>query len=196
MGKYSDCWTYPMEVIDKLFALSKKETDDKIKETEEKIDSETFHYKKSLASTDNLNDLKTLDAAGLYEITTSVTNAPVQWAALVNTVQPDGNVWQLVFSQAGLWVRGYTGTPEKSWSAWSRFGFSGLTKVDWASSVDDFDEAIEGTRLGITAGLFSSTAYISFDIVWIRLQFKVSGASSIAVRAKYGSSEPSAWKSL
>lgn len=60
------------------------------------------------------------------------------------------------------------------------------------SNLSDFDGAIPDWGLRIIYGLISNSAYISFDVTWIRLQFKVSTAG-VACRMVYGNSGPSGW---
>lgn len=208
--KFSDCWTYPKQKIDEL--LAKKFSTNEILGIEnggtgaDDVDGvienlgleNTLQYKKQLGSNDDLNNFTTADYMGIYELGLNVTNAPAQWATLISIFdKQSNNVWQMVYNTTGIWVRGYTGSEEKTWSSWLRYGYAGLTDIVWTSTLTDFDETSSGSaRLVFTAGLISNTFYFSIDVSWIRLQFKVSSGGVVQIRTKYGSSNPSDWKTI
>ena len=54
----------------------------------------------------------------------------------------------------------------------------------------EFDAAIEANKFKVRYGIIDNTLYISFDISWISLQFKISSTSitKFFARTIYGSS--------
>ena len=60
------------------------------------------------------------------------------------------------------------------------------------------DETLPGfDAQGIKFALVDNDAYISFDIDWIRIQFKVNDwNATLSVRVKYGLNPPGDWKIL
>lgn len=70
----------------------------------------------------------------------------------------------------------------------------GLT-IKPLKAISDLDEVSPNSTFRICWGIFDNNAYVSFDISWIRLQFKVI-YSNILCRNKYGNSDPSEWNIL
>ena len=63
------------------------------------------------------------------------------------------------------------------------------------TDATDLDSALANNTYQILYGLISNALYISFDIMWVRLQFKVQN-NNAWVRTVYGASSPSAWRSI
>ena len=72
-----------------------------------------------LTSSDNLNDLTREKDAGLYMLASSVQNAPISWAALLNISAGSYGTHQFVFNNNSAYQRSYTGTP-LAWTAWTK----------------------------------------------------------------------------
>ena len=66
--------------------------------------------------------------------------------------------------------------------------------ISMTKNIADFDSKYTTTneRLRILYGMIESAAYISFDVVWIRIQLKAN-ASDLFVRIVYGSSQIKNW---
>lgn len=66
--------------------------------------------------------------------------------------------------------------------------------ISMTKNIADFDSKYTTTneRLRILYGIIENTAYISFDVNWIRIQLKAD-ASNIFVRIVYGSSQIGNW---
>lgn len=66
--------------------------------------------------------------------------------------------------------------------------------ISMTKNIADFDSKYTTTneRLRILYGIIKNTAYISFDVNWIRIQLKAD-ASNIFVRIVYGSSQIGNW---
>lgn len=66
--------------------------------------------------------------------------------------------------------------------------------ISMTKNIADFDSKYTTTneRLRILYGTIENTAYISFDVNWIRIQLKAD-ASNIFVRIVYGSSQIGNW---
>lgn len=63
------------------------------------------------------------------------------------------------------------------------------------TNESDLDSALSNNTYQILYGLISNALFISFDIGWIRLQFKVQN-NNAWVRTIYGQSAASAWRSI
>ena len=63
------------------------------------------------------------------------------------------------------------------------------------SNVLEFDGSLEGGSLQILWGLIDNIAYISFDLSWIRLQFRIQ-LDVVSFRWKYGNTTIQPWKEL
>ena len=72
-----------------------------------------------LTSSNNLNDLTREKDAGLYMLASSVQNAPISWAALLNISAGSYGAHQFVFNHNSAYQRSYTGTP-LAWTAWTK----------------------------------------------------------------------------
>ena len=68
----------------------------------------------------------------------------------------------------------------------------GKTKMIQSTSLSDFDSKVTMDGLHIVYGMIDNTGYISFDINWIRLQFKIS-LNKVQYRLRYGDSSFTAW---
>lgn len=66
--------------------------------------------------------------------------------------------------------------------------------ISMAKNIADFDSKYTTTneRLRILYGIIENVAYISFDVVWIRIQLKAN-TSNLFVRIVYGSSQIENW---
>lgn len=74
-----------------------------------------------LRSGDDLDNYKGTNATGLYEITTGVANAPIEWCWML-VIGGSGSI-QIIFSQTRIYVRAYTGNP-LHWQAWCQVGLT------------------------------------------------------------------------
>ena len=75
---------------------------------------------------------------------------------------------------------------------------SNLSKlyVSSTQNISDFDSKYTTNgRLRILYGIINSAAYISFDVIWIRIQFKAA-ANSLSWRIVYGDSPIGEWTQL
>ena len=68
----------------------------------------------------------------------------------------------------------------------------GKTKMIQSTILSDFDSKVTIDGLHIVYGMIDNTGYISFDINWIRLQFKIS-LNKVQYRLRYGDSSFTAW---
>lgn len=68
----------------------------------------------------------------------------------------------------------------------------GKAKMIQSTSLSDFDSKVTMDGLYIVYGMIDNTGYISFDINWIRLQFKIS-LNKVQYRLRYGDSSFTAW---
>ena len=66
----------------------------------------------------------------------------------------------------------------------------------YSTSQADYDNTGLSNTWRVLYGLFDSALYVSFDIGWIRLQFRVRTASIIEVRCIYGNSAVQPWKTI
>lgn len=66
--------------------------------------------------------------------------------------------------------------------------------ISMTKNIADFDSRYTTTneRLRILYGIIEGAAYISFDVVWIRIQLKTN-TSNLFVRIVYGSSQIKNW---
>ena len=67
--------------------------------------------------------------------------------------------------------------------------------ISRTSNLSDFDNSFNGGNFRILWALIGDISYISFDMSWIRLQFRVQLAS-INYRWKYGQTTIQPWKEL
>lgn len=68
--------------------------------------------------------------------------------------------------------------------------------VSSTQNISDFDSKYTTNgRLRILYGIINSAAYISFDVIWIRIQFKAA-ANSLSWRIVYGDSPIGEWTQL
>ena len=63
------------------------------------------------------------------------------------------------------------------------------------TNISDFSTAYTNSKLRFLYGLIENTAYISFDIIWIRIQLRCS-LNNIEMRCIYGSSPAPEWDSV
>lgn len=71
----------------------------------------------------------------------------------------------------------------------------GGATIRQTSNVAEFDGSLKGGSLQILWGLIDNVAYISFDISWIRLQFRIQ-LDVVSFRWKYGNTIITSWKEL
>lgn len=69
------------------------------------------------------------------------------------------------------------------------------SEVVRTTNTSDFSTAYEESNFRILYGLIENVAYISFDIIWIRIQLRCS-LNNIEMRCIYGSSPAPEWKSI
>lgn len=69
-----------------------------------------------------------------------------------------------------------------------------ILRVVEIQSIDDLDE-LAYNGLVICYGVVNNSGYLSIDINWIRLQFKID-TSGIYTRFKFGNSSTTAWKNI
>ena len=67
------------------------------------------------------------------------------------------------------------------------------TKIIKTSNVSDFDANAPDGNIQIVFGVIDNIAYISFDISWIRLQFRVQ-SNNVNYRWKYGQTTIQSWR--
>lgn len=67
---------------------------------------------------------------------------------------------------------------------------------EYSSTQADYDATGISNVWRVLYGMFDSALYISFDINWVRLQFRVRGASIIESRCIYGGSTVQPWKTI
>ena len=67
------------------------------------------------------------------------------------------------------------------------------TKIIKTSNVSDFDASTPDGNIQIVFGVIDNIAYISFDISWIRLQFRVQ-SNNVNYRWKYGQTTIQSWR--
>ena len=63
-------------------------------------------------------------------------------------------------------------------------------------SQAQMDQTIGNNYLSIGWNILNNIAYISFDIGWIRVQFRASSNNYVACRMKYGNNSWSSWKNI
>ena len=63
------------------------------------------------------------------------------------------------------------------------------------TNISDFSTAYTDSKLRILYGLIENIAYISFDIIWIRIQLRCS-LNNIEMRCIYGGSPVLEWDSV
>lgn len=63
------------------------------------------------------------------------------------------------------------------------------------TNTSDFSTTYEESNFRILYGLIENVAYISFDIIWIRIQLRCS-LNNIEMRCIYGGSPAPEWKSI
>lgn len=64
-----------------------------------------------------------------------------------------------------------------------------------SENISDFDLKYTNENLRILYGLINGTAYISFDIFWIRIQFR-SNLDNTFIRTVYGDSPIEEWTQI
>ena len=69
------------------------------------------------------------------------------------------------------------------------------SNLEKTADISDFDSAYTTLELRILFGVIENTAYISFDIIWIRIQLRCD-LDSIEMRNIYGSSPVPEWKTI
>ena len=67
--------------------------------------------------------------------------------------------------------------------------------ISRTSNLSDFDNSLNSENFRILWALIDNISYISFDMSWIRLQFRVQPAS-VNYRWKYGQATIQPWKEL
>ncbi len=66
----------------------------------------------------------------------------------------------------------------------------------YSSNQADYDATSLNNVWRVLYGMFDNALYISFDINWVRLQFRVRGALIIESRCIYGGSTGQPWKTI
>lgn len=62
-------------------------------------------------------------------------------------------------------------------------------------NISDFDSKYLANRIRILYGIINNVAYISFDVIWIRIQFKAA-TNNLSWRIVYGDSEVGEWTQI
>lgn len=62
-------------------------------------------------------------------------------------------------------------------------------------NISDFDSKYLTNRIRILYGIINNVAYISFDVIWIRIQFKAA-TNNLSWRIVYGNSEVGKWTQI
>ena len=102
-------------------------------------------YRTTLTSGSDLNDIKTIDKAGVYGIASGVANCPVAWSSMI-AIPSSGGMHQLVFNVGEVYVRSYTGSP-LAWSDWHQ-----LAQQSAVDKINTDLTAVNGTMLGYYIG--------------------------------------------
>lgn len=83
--------------------------------------------------------------------------------------------------------------------------FSGTSVVDTSfnafttiktTNESDFNAMYNTANGRIMYGIINNALYISFDVMWIRLQFRVTNSSTLQSRVIYGQTTAEAWKTI
>lgn len=147
------------------------------------IQKESFPYIRQLSSSDDLDDL--VNIRGVFKVSTQPTNCPGTWGNLYCETG-GGSGTQIFTNSSGVYTRTLSGSPV-SWKSWIQCGFVALSNVVFSTDITDFDDKPTGnTGLRIVTGLVDNQAYISFDINWIRLQFRTQSSGVPQTRTIYG----------
>lgn len=113
-------------------------------------------------------------------------------AAKANKLSPFSGIWNWIVEKLTNAVISNLQTSNKSVIGALNELNSNTSKT---GNISDFDSKYLTNRLRILYGIINNAAYISFDVIWIRIQFKAT-TNNLSWRIVYGDSEVGEWTQI
>lgn len=113
-------------------------------------------------------------------------------AAKANKLSPFSGIWNWIVGKLTNAVISNLQTNNKSVVGALNELNSNTSKTE---NISDFDSKYLANRIRILYGIINNVAYISFDVIWIRIQFKAA-TNNLSWRIVYGDSEVGEWTQI